>query len=495
MEQKELVDLCIKGDGQALSLLYTTYASRMKKICFQYVSDEQIAQDLLHDGFIIIFTSIKTLRSPEKLEYWMGTIMKNLSLRYLQEQHAQKSVPVDTLTEEDEPIADSGVNDLPSYNMILKTIESLPKGYSEVFKLSILEGLSHKEIGSLLNIAPHSSSSQLARAKEMLRRLLSTYYICFVIFIISSIIALQFFIYKNKRVAIAPKHNLIIQSNKKESSRQDNMRDPIIIIPDIKLYHSKISSIDSIIHKEVEIVALNDSTMEKIDSVSLNASEIKFEERQASSVNNLAVKENKERTKWSLSLSYTVKEQSQTFHAIKGDITSGKKAIEKSYYSIPVAFSLSFSKKVDHNWGIETGLQYTFLYSRFSVIDQQQEDDIQKSIYLGMPVKATLDMFRAQRILLYGSVGATIEVPIKSTSDRTIINDGMTTFLSSDKLYPSIQMSTHLGLGIQYQVTPYMGIYAEPSLHYYFKNKDNIKNIRTENPLNISLPIGIRFSW
>ena len=33
-------------------------------------------------------------------------------------------------------------------------VEKLPEGYSKIFKLAVLEGLSHKEIGKLLNIAP-----------------------------------------------------------------------------------------------------------------------------------------------------------------------------------------------------------------------------------------------------------------------------------------------------------------------------------------------------
>ncbi len=39
----------------------------------------------------------------------------------------------------------------------------------------MLDGLSHKEIGALLGIDPHSSSSQLSRAKAMLRRMIMDY--------------------------------------------------------------------------------------------------------------------------------------------------------------------------------------------------------------------------------------------------------------------------------------------------------------------------------
>lgn len=50
MDIKELVDLCKKGNEQALSLLYKTYSKKMMRICLHYIPDKQIAQDLLHDG-------------------------------------------------------------------------------------------------------------------------------------------------------------------------------------------------------------------------------------------------------------------------------------------------------------------------------------------------------------------------------------------------------------------------------------------------------------
>ena len=51
------------------------------------------------------------------------------------------------------------------------------------------------------------------------------------------------------------------------------------------------------------------------------------------------------------------------------------------------------------------------------------------------------------------------------------------------------------GIGVQYQITPSIGIYAEPNLHYYFKTKHSIETIRTEKPFQVALPIGIRLSW
>ena len=100
------------------------------------------------------------------------------------------TISLEEISEEEDPVDTFPSNDFPPYKTMLRMIESLPEGYSTVFKLAILEGLSHKEISLLLNIAPHSSSSQLSRAKDMLRKLISQYRIVIGLFILSSIISI-----------------------------------------------------------------------------------------------------------------------------------------------------------------------------------------------------------------------------------------------------------------------------------------------------------------
>jgi len=140
----------------------------------RYVKDEDVAQDILHDAFIIIFTSFGSLKNKTHPEGWMTTIVRNLCLKYLQSTGRKpltlSAVDTETLPEEQPDNAEK-----ISLDRLWTAIESLPKGHREVFKLAVLDGLSHKEIGRMLGIAPHSSSSQLSRAKKMLRQLLAHY--------------------------------------------------------------------------------------------------------------------------------------------------------------------------------------------------------------------------------------------------------------------------------------------------------------------------------
>ena len=161
-------------DSQTLGELYETYAPQLLRICLRYVKNQAEAEDVLHDAFVIIFTHIDHLRDETKLVHWMTVIVRNLALRQAkatEERRRLREAMTEELADDDSPTSSSVI----PMERLLEAIETLPRGYGEVFRLAVLDGLSHEEIGQLLGIAPHSSSSQLARAKRMLRKLLADY--------------------------------------------------------------------------------------------------------------------------------------------------------------------------------------------------------------------------------------------------------------------------------------------------------------------------------
>lgn len=62
---KELLERCKKGDKEALGLLYKTFSRRMMRVICHYIHDLDAAQDIFHDGFLIIFSRISQLQNEE----------------------------------------------------------------------------------------------------------------------------------------------------------------------------------------------------------------------------------------------------------------------------------------------------------------------------------------------------------------------------------------------------------------------------------------------
>ena len=175
MEITQLIERCRQGDADALGKLYKAYAQRMRGVCRRYVSNEQAVDDVLHDAFVIIFTSFDCLRDSRKAEAWMMSITRNVASKYKDHQKSLSLVPLEEVESMAATNDESTVKGVPLEEM-MKLIDKLPEGYGKVFRLSVFEGLSHKEIADMLGIEPHSSSSQLARAKKMLRKMMQHYW-------------------------------------------------------------------------------------------------------------------------------------------------------------------------------------------------------------------------------------------------------------------------------------------------------------------------------
>lgn len=172
MNELQLTAKCKDGDNAARKMLYELYAGRMLTICIRYLNNRDVAQDVLHDGFIKIFHSFDkfTWRGDGSLRAWMERIIVNEALQWLRKNDVlNKSVAIDEVQECcDQPDADD--IELIPQAVLLQFINELPVGYRTIFNLYTFEDKSHKEIAEIVGINEKSSSSQLFRAKNALAK-------------------------------------------------------------------------------------------------------------------------------------------------------------------------------------------------------------------------------------------------------------------------------------------------------------------------------------
>lgn len=177
MNDSQLVIACKKQDRNAQKALYEKYAPMMMAVCMRYSKDVESARDLLHDGFIRVFTQIGSFKGKGSFEGWLRRIFVNLALenyrnekkktQFLEEYgyiHANESnAPTDDLLD---------IEDIPREE-VFEMIRNLAPGYRTVFNLYIFEDMSHKEIANELGISEAASRSQFFRAKTLLKNKIS----------------------------------------------------------------------------------------------------------------------------------------------------------------------------------------------------------------------------------------------------------------------------------------------------------------------------------
>ncbi len=166
MSLEKLIKNCKANNTKAQGELYQLYSNKLFAICLKYSRNYAEAQDNLQDAFLIIFKKINQYENKGSFEGWIKRItINNILQRY------RKDKVFDIINENTAKDIEIEVDeDTVSIDFLLKIIQELPNRYRLVFNLYVLDGYSHKQIAKLLDINIGTSKSNLARARQILKR-------------------------------------------------------------------------------------------------------------------------------------------------------------------------------------------------------------------------------------------------------------------------------------------------------------------------------------
>ena len=579
MEIVRLIERCRQGDAEALGELYEAYAHRMRGVCRRYISDKQTVEDVVHDAFVIIFTSFDRLRDPRRAESWMMAIVRNVASKCKDHLNALPTIPLeetdgaDLLASEDDGVRlfseEKDVRGVP-LSEVIGLIDKLPEGYGQVFRLSVFEGMTHKEIAALLNIEPHSSSSQLTRAKKMLRKMMQQYWALLLLLLIP----LTFYLFKKAFDSEHPSSPAVIEKKPivakpklqtDESPKKQSHKSAIVPLPMPDATIPVADTLQSAMAQATDSV-MADTLSNMIAQEDVVTDTIKSKEQTDTiqTVRKMEMPHHEitntipERTvtghtpKWSLELAYTgqldkwnsynqpytykpkplpgqsdpgtsptipssvdnwsdyavylannpdaASEQTRSIImriALSNASRPGDdKILRTSHHQMPVTWSLALKYRLNHRWGVETGLNYSKLTSEFEMGEDGNKIEQRQTLhYLGIPVKGVFNIYGGRTWNLYGNAGLVTEIPVYAPLYSNYYVHGQYEVSDKTTIRAPWQFSTTFGLGIQYHLTPHIGIFAEPSLQYFIPTHTDIETYRTEHPFTFSLPLGIRFTW
>ena len=170
-DDDRLVSGCIRGDRDMQWELYQKYASRMMVVCLRYCRCREDAEDVLQEAFVKVFNHINTYRRESSLAYWIKRIVINTALNlHRKSVYLYPHLDIDEthdVGEEDSISTDYHFKDL------LNILQTLPQGCQVVFNLYAIEGYKHREIAEMLQITEGTSKSQYARAKMLLKEMIT----------------------------------------------------------------------------------------------------------------------------------------------------------------------------------------------------------------------------------------------------------------------------------------------------------------------------------
>jgi RNA polymerase sigma factor (sigma-70 family) len=164
---KKLIAGCLQQNRKDQKMLYKAFYGFAMSICLRYAGNRYEAVEIMNQGFLKVFNNLDKYDTDRPFIAWVGRIMINTSVDYY------RSNLKLLLNDDLEAAEDIGHNDLPdqklNYDDLLGMIQQLPNGYRTVFNLFAIEGFSHEEIATQLNISTGTSKSNLFKAREKLK--------------------------------------------------------------------------------------------------------------------------------------------------------------------------------------------------------------------------------------------------------------------------------------------------------------------------------------
>jgi len=164
-------------------------------------------------------------------------------------------------------------------------------------------------------------------------------------------------------------------------------------------------------------------------------------------------------------------------------------------HNIPISTGIMARKSLSDKWGIETGLSYTYLYSKAELDNYINYTIKQSAHYIGIPLAVTYSIFRRGNFELYAKAGGEINLNVNTRlkhdfSQNTVIRPYTESYNAKGVLW-----SVSANAGAMYKITPVFGIYFEPGYSYFFTNDKHPETYWQEHPDNFNMRIGFRTNF
>lgn len=171
MTEEAILQGCLKNQPVAQQELYSRYSPKMLSVCYRFARNREDAEDMLQEGFIRVFTQIHQFQSKGSFEGWIRRIIVHTCINHLKK-HKKFNDSVDIMQAQTVSVREDSVPSIIQAKQVIECIRTLPLGYRTVLNLFAIDGYTHREIASMLDIEESTSRSQYTRAKAMLEQIL-----------------------------------------------------------------------------------------------------------------------------------------------------------------------------------------------------------------------------------------------------------------------------------------------------------------------------------
>ena len=180
---EELAHRVCAGETALFEVLMRRYNARVYRAVRALVRDEDEAEDVMQQAYVLAFTHLDQFQGSAKFSTWLIRIAVNEALQYLRKR--SRLVAIDggsddeleagmKLLERNTSDPERQTSERELSRLLESTIDALPVPYRMVLMLREVDGLSTAETAEVLSVSQDVVRTRLHRARALLRDELET---------------------------------------------------------------------------------------------------------------------------------------------------------------------------------------------------------------------------------------------------------------------------------------------------------------------------------
>jgi RNA polymerase sigma-70 factor, ECF subfamily len=166
------LSLICKGKEEGLHYFFDKYYTPISFFVARLTRNQDFAEEITADVFIKLWNKREELQPNRSIKAWLYQTANNAAIDWLRQQKrmAVHEKGLHYIYPKEEKNILHQITEAETIQQIVKTLEQLPPGCQEVFKLAYLLQKTDKEIAKELGLSHHTVRNQKLRAIRLLQK-------------------------------------------------------------------------------------------------------------------------------------------------------------------------------------------------------------------------------------------------------------------------------------------------------------------------------------
>lgn len=167
-----------KRDPLLFGVLYDRYVKLVYNKCYGFARSQKEAEDLTQDVFLMLFVKLGSFQGRSKFSTWLYSFTYNFCVNYVNRDKGRKMSDKSNSLDEHEmdlpmEVTDEHLLDL-QVNKLKQALELMPPEDKSILLLKYQDGVSIKELETVMNLGPSAIKMRLKRAKARVLEIYET---------------------------------------------------------------------------------------------------------------------------------------------------------------------------------------------------------------------------------------------------------------------------------------------------------------------------------